>query len=439
MSALEPVTVAHVNYAFFHSTQSFIYFYLAALRRVRPICLTRAQESPSIRGEIPHALAADFYVYTGSRAGSKLESTVHSAGLGLRRLLARSRVPGAERTLRVLHRRIVPRLRRDADPRFFLAWAEDILRCRDARIVHAYFGPVAWRMLSAKRTLGVPLVVTLLGDEIAPTVAPWWSWWIQSESEQPDWPRRFQELLAEADLFLAEGPFMRDRLIELGCSPEKVRVQRMGIPVRELRFRPRRRRPDGKTVIVFAGRFCEQKGVLYALEAFRDLRREGRAVELRLIGDETMTDGIYATQVYSYIRDHGLGDSVRLLGFLNHAECIEELEQGDLFLHPSVVDDAGRSEGGAPTVILEAQALGMPVVSTIHCDIPNVTLPGESALLVPERDSAALADALRTLLDHPERWEAMGRAGRRHVEEFHDVEGLARDLEDIYFSLLPGP
>jgi colanic acid/amylovoran biosynthesis glycosyltransferase len=107
-----------------------------------------------------------------------------------------------------------------------------------------------------------------------------------------------------------------------------------------------------------------------------------------------------------------------------------------VFLHPSVVDDEGRSEGGAPTTILEAQALGVPVVSTLHCDIPYVTRPGESALLVPERDGPALADALRTLLDDPARREAMGRAGRRHVEEHHDIAREAERLEHRYLALI---
>jgi colanic acid/amylovoran biosynthesis glycosyltransferase len=188
-------------------------------------------------------------------------------------------------------------------------------------------------------------------------------------------------------------------------------------------------------VIVFTGRFCEQKGLIHALEAVNELCREGRDVELRLIGDETMTEGGYAARVYAYLREQRLGERVRLLGFLNHDETLREMREGDIFLHPSVEDSEGRTEGGAPTTILEAQALGMPVVSTLHCDIPYYTRPGESALLVPERDSAALAEALRTLVDHPERWEAMGRAGRAHVEENHDNVREAARLEDRYSAL----
>jgi colanic acid/amylovoran biosynthesis glycosyltransferase len=246
-----------------------------------------------------------------------------------------------------------------------------------------------------------------------------------------------RELFAGADRLLVEGPFMRDRLIELGCPAEKVRIQHIAIPVSEMAFRARRRRPDRPAVAVFAGRFCEQKGVLFALDAARRLRDAGRDdLELWLIGDDTMTDGSYAARVHAFIREHRLADRVRLLGFLNHDEYLAALAEADLFVHPSVFDDAGRSEGGAPTTILEAQALGMPVVSTQHCDIPNVTLPGESAVLVPERDGEALAGALAGLLDDPARWEPMGRAGRRLMEERHDIAREAPRLEELYLELL---
>jgi colanic acid/amylovoran biosynthesis glycosyltransferase len=227
-------------------------------------------------------------------------------------------------------------------------------------------------------------------------------------------------------------------MIAYGCPPEKVRLQRLALPVGRLPFRVRGRGPQRKPVILFAGRFCEQKGILYALDAVRQLRAEGRDFEFRLVGDETMTDGTYAARVYSYIRTHDLEDRVRVLGWQSIEACLREMEDADIFLHPSVVDDAGRSEGGAPTAILEAQALGMPVVATTHCDIPYVTRPGESALLAPERDSGALADALRTLLDDPARWEEMGRAGREHVEERHDVMHEAERLEERYLALLTG-
>jgi colanic acid/amylovoran biosynthesis glycosyltransferase len=328
-------------------------------------------------------------------------------------------------------------VRRDADPARLLDWAQRILEQRGARAIHAYFGAVGWRMLALRKRLGIPLLVTLLGDDVAPALGSWWWWWIDSGAPgPPDWPARLGELLRESDAVLVEGPHMQQRVLALGCPPDKLHIQRIAIPVGAIRFRERRRAPGAPVSILFAGRFCEQKGVLYALEAFRQLRASRRDVELRLVGDDTMTDGTYAARVFDYVRRHGLGDCVRLLGFLNHIDYLSELDAADIFLHPSTVTDDGLSEGGAPTTILEAQAAGMPVVSTQHCDIPNVTVPGRSAILVPERDVAALTRALLQLIDAPETWKQFGRAGREHIERYHNIDKEVPALEERYFALI---
>lgn len=180
------------------------------------------------------------------------------------------------------------------------------------------------------------------------------------------------------------------------------------------------------------------KGLLYALKAVRELWTERRNIEFRIIGDETLTGGGDAAQILTYIRRNALQKCVRLLGHLSHQCFLQEMEKGDLFIQPSITTANGATEGGAPTTILEAQALGMPILSTYHCDIPNVTVPGQSALLVPEKDSKALAQALRTLVDAPGKWEEMGVAGRRHVEKFHDIEKEAPRLEEKYLQLMSG-
>ena len=408
-------------------------------RRTRPLCLTRTPESPLIDPTVPPALAGDFYQYGQAAARHPLQRQVYGLGLTVRRLLTRMPPRFSDPLLHALHRRVVPRLRPEADGTRYLAWAGDILARRKARLIHAYYGPVGWRMLALKRRLGVPLVVSFLGDDVAPRLGDWWSWWIASGAEPPDWPARLRELLAGGDLFLTEGPVLRRRLIDLGCPPERVVLQRIAIPVAEMPFRARAPRPGARPIILFAGRFAEQKGLVYALEAVRALRDEGRPFEFRIIGDETLTDGTYASRIYADVRRHRLGDRVRMLGFLNRRDYVREMERADIFLHPSVTAHDGASEGGAPTTILEAQALGLPVVSTLHCDIPNVTVPDRSALLVPERESGELARALGWLLDHGERWADMGRAGRAHMERYHDADREAPALEARYLALLNRP
>lgn len=89
-------------------------------------------------------------------------------------------------------------------------------------------------------------------------------------------------------------------------------------------------------------------------------------------------------------------------------------------------------------MLIEAQAAGLPVISTFHADIPEVVRDGVSGALVPERDSDALAAALDEMLSTPHVWPDMGGAGRQHVCAEYDQGVLARQLEATYLSIANG-
>jgi colanic acid/amylovoran biosynthesis glycosyltransferase len=80
-------------------------------------------------------------------------------------------------------------------------------------------------------------------------------------------------------------------------------------------------------------------------------------------------------------------------------------------------------------------ALGMPIVSTTHCDIPNVLGERNKALLVAERDTAGLVRALEWLIDNADQWPDIGRNNRAHIEQNFDLEKQARALSDIYAEI----
>ncbi|MBN1614996.1 MAG: glycosyltransferase [Deltaproteobacteria bacterium] len=383
---MKPV-IAHINSQYFALSETFMYFYLSSFRRTHPICLSQL---PFINRDLFPFPASDSYE---TAIPMRHLWRWFEAGL-LRRLAGR----------RIL--------------------AERILRKRKALLIHAHYGPVGWWALSVKKRLDLPLVTNFYGFDVAPEI----------EEEGPEWPRRRRQLFEEGDLFLVEGPHMARRLVELGCPSDKVQLQHIAIKVREIPFRPRKPKPRGKVAILFAGRFYEKKGLSYALEAVNITIGKGRDIEFRLIGD-----GPLMPDVQRYVKEHRLDSYVRLLGLRNYGEYLKELHHADVFLHPSVTAANGDSEGGAPTTILEAQASGVPILSTHHADIPYVVVPDKSALLVAERDSDALAEALLLLLDHQEAWEEMGRAGRAHVEAHHDVGLEVEALENKYFTLLGEP
>ena len=121
-----------------------------------------------------------------------------------------------------------------------------------------------------------------------------------------------------------------------------------------------------------------------------------------------------------------------MLGFLNYEDYLKEMDKADIFVQPSVKAANGDMEGGAPTTILEAQALGMPVISTCHADIPNIVVEGKSSLLSKEKDYKSIASSMEYLLETQEVWEQMGNNGREFVETYHNIYKEVDRLEKIY-------
>jgi colanic acid/amylovoran biosynthesis glycosyltransferase len=310
----------------------------------------------------------------------------------------------------------------DPKGRFDTRRARAALARHGARVLHAHFGYTGHQVLSLRRRTGLPLVTSFYGVDASRL------------GRHPVWRTRYRELFAEGERFLAEGPFLRARLVELGCPPAKTALQPIALDPARYPFRERGPKTRGEPVrVLFCASFLEKKGLPYALRAVARVREEHPTVELALAGDGPGRD---AADVE--IDRLGLSNAVRRLGFVSHARMIEEMNAADLFIQPSVTAADGNDEGGAPTTILEAQACGLPVLATHHADIPNVVSPGESALLAPERDEERLAANLATLVKEPERWAAMGRAGRERILRGHDVADRVSRLEHLYAELAGG-
>jgi colanic acid/amylovoran biosynthesis glycosyltransferase len=231
---------------------------------------------------------------------------------------------------------------------------------------------------------------------------------------------------------------MKKTLVELGCAESKVLVQRLGVDLEKIPFIPRRIESDRKIRILMASTFRDKKGITYGLEAFSRIASSYRNVELTLIGDAGRSEREveYKKEIMRVIEARHLHDRINNLGFLAYPEFIEESQKHDIFLAPSMRGSDGETEGGAPVTLIEMSAFGMPIVSTLHCDIPEVILDGKSGFLVPEKDADALSAQLEYLVTHPEKWEEMGRAGRKHIEQEYDAKKQALKLEKIYTNLI---
>lgn len=110
-------------------------------------------------------------------------------------------------------------------------------------------------------------------------------------------------------------------------------------------------------------------------------------------------------------------------------------DDSHIFILPSVTAADGDREGQA-LVLQEAQAMGLPILSTLHNGISEGVLDGKSGFLVPERDVDALAETLRYLVKNPEVWAKMGCQGCAYVEERYNIEQLNEQLVETYQKLM---
>lgn len=174
--------------------------------------------------------------------------------------------------------------------------------------------------------------------------------------------------------------------------------------------------PPAAPRLVYVGRLVEQKGPLVLVEAAGILRRRGVELELEIVGDGPMRGEVEAA-----VAREGLGDRVRLLGVRGNAGVREAIRSARAMVLPSFAE-------GLPVVLMEALALGRPVVSTYVAGIPELVTP-DCGWLVPAGDADALADAMAAALAaDPAALAAMGAAGARRAADRHDARRAAEAL-----------
>ncbi|PJB32669.1 MAG: hypothetical protein CO109_03340 [Deltaproteobacteria bacterium CG_4_9_14_3_um_filter_65_9] len=297
----------------------------------------------------------------------------------------------------------------------------DALRREGAVLLHSHFADMAIRNIRLAKEAGIPHVASFYGSDI----------WARARDGH--FREGFDKLSRSASLILVEGPAMADKVLGLGAPERIVKVLRLGIDTTAIPFLPRSPDPDGRIVVLMAGRPVEKKGHWYGLLAFERICRDFPQVVLRMIiGGRTPRENEHVLRMRRFIEEKGIVDRVEWRGFLPYDRYLEAIRSAHIFLQPSVLAEDGDAEGGAPVTITELSASGMPVVATRHCDIPQIVLDGRSGLLADERDVDGLAALLARICASPQTWEAMGRAGRAHVEERFDIRKQVRELERLY-------
>lgn len=286
-------------------------------------------------------------------------------------------------------------------------------------IIHCQFGTDGLKGMWL-RDIGAingKLITTFRGFDI--------SWYIQEYGD-----RFYEKLFKSGDFFFSNCEFFKRRVVQLGCDENKIIVHGSGIDCSRFVFTPRYPSPDGMIRIATTGRLVEKKGIEYAIRAVAKLAKIYPNIEYNIVGDGPLRENLE-----QLIQELDVSDIVKLVGQKQQQELIEILNQSHIFTAPSVTSKEGNQD--APVNVLkEAMAMGLPVVSTYHGGIPELVEDGISGFLVPERDADALAQKLGYLIEHPEIWPDMGRAGRAYVEKHYDINQLNDRLVGIYRQLL---
>jgi len=299
-----------------------------------------------------------------------------------------------------------------------LYWA--MRRIRPA-LIHAHFGPAGCEVVRCARHHGIPLLTSFYGYDAS------------SLPQQPGWADRLAWLFDSGSGFLGEGPAMAKRLSAIGCPPEKIYLMPITIDIDNYPFRPRWMEGQEQLRLLFVGRFVPKKGLPVLLRALARVRKNLGPFTLRVIGG-----GDGEAEARRLTAELALGDAVDFLGFCPRSDVVAEMDVAHVLAVPSLTAPDGDTEGGAPTILLEAQASGLPVLATDHADIPFVVAPPYRAYLAPEGSADKLGDQLLALRADAARWPEFAEAGLAHVGAQHGADNF-RQLEDLYDRIVARP
>lgn len=197
------------------------------------------------------------------------------------------------------------------------------------------------------------------------------------------------------------------------------------------------RDPGSAPVILSVGRFVEKKGFDYLIDACSQLKKAGQVFECVIVGERGDQFDDRFDQILEKVRALGLGDDVKLRDAVTQDELKAIYGRATVFVLPCRVTSDGDRDG-IPNVLAEAMAMGIPVVSTAISGIPELVEDEVDGLLVPEKDSAAIANALRRLLQHPDLRSRLGQASRQKICTCFDSRNTTSALKQLFIDAMNG-
>jgi glycosyltransferase involved in cell wall biosynthesis len=290
-------------------------------------------------------------------------------------------------------------------------------------ILHAHFGRNGYVAWPIARELDIPFVTTFHGFDATFVGDPR----TVEGINQRRYFRRGRRQMAEAGVnCIAVSNYIRVRLLELGFCEQKIFRNYIGIDTALFSPQVGTERVKGRVVCV--SRFVEYKGHRFVIDALAELNRSGLPTELVLVGEGPLRNEIEKDARKKLAQ-------VVVLTNQSPAQIVSLLRTAQLYLHGSYRTSTGHAEALGLSV-LEAQAVGTPVVAFDSGGVGEGVSRGRSGYLVPEKDVKAMSAKIAALLTDSSLWEDFSRAAVNFVRSNFDIEQCSRSLEDTYDNII---
>lgn len=279
-------------------------------------------------------------------------------------------------------------------------------------IIHAHFGPMGVLVSLVAKKLKIPFVVTFYGYDASSLI------------KEEFWIKEYSKLWQCATAVTVLSKNMKEVLINVGCNNDIISIVHLSRNLRNIFFKDP---PNSIKKFISVGRLTEKKGHYDTIKAFKMVLDEGFNVNLKIIGD-----GQLKKELENLINENELSNYIVLLGAVRNEDTLKELYDSDAFILCSKTAENGDQEG-TPTVLIEAQAIGLPCVTTIHAGIPEMIPEENHKFLAEEGNIEQIRDCIINLIKtNGNELKEITERGRKKIEKEFNLGMETTKLINIY-------
>lgn len=292
-------------------------------------------------------------------------------------------------------------------------WAQ-ALDAQQADVIHAHFGKGGYYCTPISKKLDLPMVTTFHGSDI-------------TQKDKFSYSSKHRNItFVQSTKIIAVSQFIKSKLIARGCPESKIIQHYIGI---DNQFFVPAKQKFAQPTILFVGRLIEQKGCQYLLQAMRTINQQLPDAQLIIAGY-----GHYQEKLQALASDL---KNVTFVGAQNREQVKNLMAQAWVTCLPSIIMARGNEEG-MPTVCVESQAVGTPIVAFDTGGVSEGVIDLKTGLLSEQKNVGQLAENLLTVLQSSSVREQMSHAGIAHVDQHFNIRRQCQKLEDIYQDLCSG-